>query len=76
MTQSPAADKVKKLELKQKQMLTISDKNFNELCIQSLSAKEEKQDSKFLIKSWKRITVLLSMFVLFYILDNNKKMER
>ena len=57
-------------------MLTISDKNFNEFCIQSFSAKEEKQDSKFLIKSWKRITVLLSMFVLFYILDNNKKMER
>ena len=57
-------------------MLTISDKNFNEFCIQSLSAKEEKQDSKILIKSWKRITVLLSMFVLFYILDNNKKMER
>ena len=57
-------------------MLTISDKNFNEFCIQSLLAKEEKQDSKFLIKSWKRITVLLSMFVLFYILDNNKKMER
>ena len=57
-------------------MLTISDKNFNEFCFQSLSAKEEKQDSKFLIKSWKRITVLLSMFVLFYILDNNKKMER
>ena len=28
-------------------MLTISDKNFNEFCIQSLSAKEEKQDSKF-----------------------------
>ena len=54
-------------------MLTISDKNFNEFCIQSLSAKEEKQDSKFLIKSWKIITVLLSMFVLFYILDNNKK---
>ena len=76
MTQLPAADKVKKLSLKQKQMLTISDKNFNEFCIQSLSAKEEKQDSKFLIKSWKRITVLLSMFVLFYILDNNKKMER